>query len=193
MLGLSRGFVAIHAAAVVKNNTCLLLCGPSGTGKSTLAYACLRRGYKLLAEDVVQANVSGKSLKLWGMPWKSHLLAESLPFFPELNGKSEKLLVNGKWKVPLNLVETYPEFLVTNAENGRLIFLKKSQPGIPAALTVLSPSEARANFEAIWSWESGWQPVYEQRLEALLMPGAFCLQLGRTPDESIQALEQIFT
>jgi hypothetical protein len=191
MLGLSRGFVAIHAAAVVKNNTTLLLCGPSGTGKSTLAYACLRSGFKLLSEDVIQAKVSGKTLRLWGMPWKLHLLAESLPFFPELQGKTEKLLVNGKWKIPLDLTQNHLQSLLTNATNGRLVFLKKSHPNLPAALTHLTPEQARASFEAIWSWESGWQPQYEQRLNELLTPGAHHLQLGRTPEESVSALEQI--
>lgn len=192
MLGLSRGFVALHAAAVVNNDVCLLLCGPSGTGKSTLAYACLRHGYQLLSEDVVQANVSGKGLVLWGMPWKCHLMAESLPFFPELAGEKARLQVNGKWKVPLNLAESHPGALVTSARNGRLVFLEKSRAGVPA-LTLLSPAETRARFEAIWSWESGWQAQYEQRLNELLAAGAYQLQLGRTPDDSLQALEQIFT
>jgi predicted ATPase len=193
MLGLSRGFVAIHAAAVVKNDTCLLLCGPSGTGKSTLAYACLRQGYQLLSEDVVQANVAGDELALWGMPWKCHLMAESLPFFPELQGKTERLQVNGKMKVPLDLAETHPQSMVTLARNGRLIFMDKSQPDCPAALSPLSPAETRANFEVIWSWEGGWQVQYEERLNDLLAAGAYHLQLGRTPNESIQALEQLFT
>ena len=192
MLGLSRGFAAIHAAAVVKNDLCLLLCGPSGTGKSTLAYACLRSGYQLLSEDVVQANVAGEALVLWGMPWKCHLMAESLQFFPELAGKEERLQVNGKWKVPLNLAESYPGAMVTSARNGRLVFLEKSRAGVPAALTPLSPAEARARFEVIWSWEGGWQGRYEQRLNELLAAGAYHLQLGRTPADSIQALEQVF-
>jgi hypothetical protein len=193
MLGLSRGFIAIHAAAVVRENACLLLTGPSGTGKSTLAYACLRQGYKLLSEDAVQAKVSGDQLQLWGMPWKCHLLADSLQFFPELQGQKAQMQVNGKWKALVNLAESYPQSMIANAQNGRLVFLKKSRDGIPAQLTRLSPAETRARFEAIWSWEIGWQDNYDHRLNDLIAPGAYSLQLGRTPDESIQALDQIFT
>jgi hypothetical protein len=82
--------------------------------------------------------------------------------------------------------------MVTSTRNGRLVFLEKSRAGVPAALTPLSPAEARARFEVIWSWEGGWQGRYEQRLNELLAAGAYHLQLGRSPADSIQALEQVF-
>jgi hypothetical protein len=127
------------------------------------------------------------------MPWKCHLLADSLQFFPELQGQKAQMQVNGKWKALVNLAESYPQSMIANAQNGRLVFLKKSRDGIPAQLTRLSPAETRARFEAIWSWEIGWQDNYDHRLNDLIAPGAYSLQLGRTPDESIQALDQIFT
>ncbi|HEU0299242.1 MAG TPA: hypothetical protein VFR37_07310, partial [Longimicrobium sp.] len=43
----------LHAAGVVRGRTALLLAGPSGVGKSTLAYAALRSGLRVLSEDTV--------------------------------------------------------------------------------------------------------------------------------------------
>ena len=46
-----RGDVAIHAAAVEIAGRAVLLISPSGYGKSTLAAAFFRRGYRVLADD----------------------------------------------------------------------------------------------------------------------------------------------
>ncbi len=41
----------VHAAAIRRHTTGVLLCGDSGTGKSTLAYACARAGWTFVSDD----------------------------------------------------------------------------------------------------------------------------------------------
>ena len=56
----------LHAAAVVAGDHTLLLTGASGTGKSTMSYACAAAGFSVLAEDTVFVDLSGATLRLPG-------------------------------------------------------------------------------------------------------------------------------
>lgn len=47
----SGDFGAVHAAAVTRNNRCILLPGGSGAGKSTLTAALVAAGFELLGDD----------------------------------------------------------------------------------------------------------------------------------------------
>ena len=67
MLAVSgRWRVPLHAAAVVAGDHTLLLTGASGTGKSTMAYACAAAGFSVLGEDTVFVDLSGDTPRLWG-------------------------------------------------------------------------------------------------------------------------------
>ena len=66
----------VHAAAVAHRGHALLLAAPSGTGKSTLAYACHEAGLDLLGDDHVRVQLA-PSLRVWGWPGRVRLLAET--------------------------------------------------------------------------------------------------------------------
>jgi len=53
-----RGVLALHASAVERDGRATLLMGHSCTGKSTLAAAMLRRGFRLLADDICAVAVA---------------------------------------------------------------------------------------------------------------------------------------
>jgi len=52
--------VALHAAALVAEGKALLLLGSPGSGKTTLATALARRGFKVAADDVVLLDGTGR-------------------------------------------------------------------------------------------------------------------------------------
>lgn len=69
-----KGYLPIHASAVLYDDQALLFSGLSGSGKSTLAAAFLKRGYKVLSDDVTvirfdggkaQATSAFPQLRLW--------------------------------------------------------------------------------------------------------------------------------
>src|SRR5262249_42856450 len=72
------------AAGAVHQARCALLPGPDGAGKSTLAYACLRAGFGLLAEDIVFAAEPGDAGEVFGNARHLHLLPDAVRLFPEL-------------------------------------------------------------------------------------------------------------
>lgn len=66
-----RGLLVLHGNAIRIGDQCLVCVGASGVGKSTLAGGFLKRGYSILADDVVPIDVAGRALpgfpriKLW--------------------------------------------------------------------------------------------------------------------------------
>lgn len=66
-----RGHLVLHGNAIEVDGRCLVCVGHSGAGKSTLAAEFLRRGHRLLADDVVPVDADCRALpgfpriKLW--------------------------------------------------------------------------------------------------------------------------------
>lgn len=56
-----RGILPLHAACVQVGDGAVALAGASGMGKSTLAAAFIRRGYRILSDDVTALEVDGDS------------------------------------------------------------------------------------------------------------------------------------
>ena len=103
MLGRARGYVAFHASGVVYRNRGAVLQATAGTGKSTLAMACARLGFGVLAEDVVFARTVSGGVELWGMPWIQRLLPDAADHFSELEGVAPRLQANGEHKIEVDL------------------------------------------------------------------------------------------
>ncbi len=62
-VALARGYEALHASALASPAGVVAIAAPSGTGKTTLALALMRRGWQLFADDVLvlgaQATCTG--------------------------------------------------------------------------------------------------------------------------------------
>jgi len=190
MLSMARGYAPLHAACVVKHGVAVILQASAGIGKSTLAYACLRRGYQLLAEDVVHVKTSVRPFQLWGAPWKFHLLPDAVNFFPELAGRQALLQMNAEWKLELDLEEHRPGSTVVCAPPGPVVMLRRGTPG-QTHLEFLEPDEASRTFEVLWPWDSGWTEEHERAISSLLSKGAHYLWMNGSPDEAVEALDRL--
>jgi hypothetical protein len=68
---IQRGMLVLHGNALEKDGRAIVCMGHSGDGKSTLAYALMQRGWRLLADDLVAVSTEGMVLpgipriKLW--------------------------------------------------------------------------------------------------------------------------------
>ncbi len=54
-----RGLLPLHASAIETPRGAVLFAGPSGTGKSTLAAAFYRRGYRVIADEICALDEIG--------------------------------------------------------------------------------------------------------------------------------------
>ena len=193
MLTGGRGYVPIHASCVVRDGIGVILQAPAGTGKSTLALACARRGWGLLAEDVVFARQGPGSgvdspLDLWGMPWTQRPLPDATRFFPGLAGATARLQANGERKLELDLDEHAPGTATPHATAGPIVLLARDSGG-PTRAEWLSALAAPTEVETLWPWESGWTAAHERTAARLLEHGVLRLHLNSTPDEAVTALE----
>ena len=190
MLSLGRNFSNLHAACVVKNGVSVTLQGRNNTGKSTLAYACARRGYQVLTEDVVHIKVRPESVALWGSPWKLHLLVDAQRLFPELSGLSPALQINGEWKLEVDLESLYPQSTVVQARPGLMVLLVRGSGGL-TRVEPISREQALSHSEIIWPWQTGWTAELERGSQSLLDGGTLRLHINGTPDQAVDALDSL--
>ena len=188
MLGLARNFSNLHAACVVKNGVSVILQGRNNTGKSTLAYACARQGYQVLAEDVVFVKVRPEGVTLWGSPWKLHLLADARRLFPELSNLPPALQMNNEWKLEVDLESMFPQSTVVQARPGLVVLLARGTGGL-TRVEPIHREQAMSHSEIIWPWQTGWTDDLERGSQSLLDGGTFRLHINGTPDEAVEALD----
>jgi hypothetical protein len=71
-----RDFVVVHGALVSRGGRGLLVCGPAGAGKSTLACALWQRGFQLHGDDAATLDLEGRQAQ--AAPRRVALRASSL-------------------------------------------------------------------------------------------------------------------
>lgn len=90
-----------HCAALVSSGIAILLSGPPGVGKSTLAYAGSFRGFGVMAEDVVWIQQRPR-FRVWGLAPAVRLPPESGRFFAALGrGPTDRRNSEHKMTIPL--------------------------------------------------------------------------------------------
>jgi len=91
----SLHFTPLHAACVARDDRGILLCGDSGAGKSSLAYACARAGWTLVSDDSVHA-VNSDPTWVVGNPTQVYLRPGVSELFPEVGERPRETAPNGK-------------------------------------------------------------------------------------------------
>jgi hypothetical protein len=95
-----RGFVCLHASAVVIDGRAVVFAGPAGSGKSTTAAAFVRRGFAALSDDIAAISTNAGTvtvqpafpqLCLW--PESAVALRSSVEALPRLVPDAEKRYV----------------------------------------------------------------------------------------------------
>jgi hypothetical protein len=116
----------IHAACVSLGGTGILLCGDSGTGKTTLSYACARAGWTYITDDG-SFLVHGRDDRLVvGNCAQVRFRPTAEAFFPELRGRGvmERAGV-GKPSMEMATEENAEISTSNSAPVGRIVFLKR--------------------------------------------------------------------
>jgi hypothetical protein len=183
------GFVGMHGACVLPpdQQSGMMLRAHSGVGKSVLAYACLQRGFRLLAEDVTWLELrEGQLLAAWGAPWLLHLRPEAVALFPELKRYGVYSRPTGVAKLALPLPELFPAQLATRAPLAALCFLAR-HAGHASQLEPLAPAAAQALLRATEGEELD-APRYEAGLAALLRYPAYLFHVGADLDTAVRML-----
>ena len=176
----------LHAAAVACRSHALLLAAPSGTGKSTLAFACHAAGLDLLGDDHVRMQLE-PSLRVWGWPARVRLLAET----------AERL---GTDVAPAHALDRKGKTVVDARDGMRAARLVAhdatvcvlSRDGGPIALEPLSPAAVARALEAQLApgfdrFPARWPAV----VHALASRGGWRLNLSRDPNDAVPVVRDL--
>jgi hypothetical protein len=127
----------VHAAAVALRGHALLFAAPSGTGKSTLAYACHAAGLDILGDDHVRVQLE-PTLRVWGWPARVRLFPETA----ERMGAEHSTMQtsNGKRKA---VIDARRGMSAARLVAGEATVCVLSRDGGPLGLEPLSSTDAR--------------------------------------------------
>ena len=169
------GRTPVHAAGLVIEDAAVLVAGPSGSGKSSLALAAAMRGVPVLSDDTVYVQLAPQ-LRVWGWPGAIHVFPEDAP------GAGHRIRVRaGKHKAALHAQAkaTGP------CDKAAVVLLGR---GDRARLSRVSADETR---RALSRLEPGFDLLQDQSaaaVEALTKSGAWQLDLTGDPAEAIELL-----
>lgn len=179
----------LHAAAVAWNGRALLLTGADGAGKSTLAYACVRAGAQLLAEDMVCVEEEDGSLTGWGDSRFLHLLPDAVRFFPELQHMPDAEQFNGETKRRIRTAEIRQRAGISHCDLWGVCSLQQSGE---------SRSHLRdadlAHIRRVLTQFKGDplvdQPAMQAAVDRLLQTQAAHLEVGTDLDQAVDTLRE---
>lgn len=141
----------VHAACVAKAGRGVLLCGASGTGKTSLAYFCARNGWTYVSDNESWI-VRERGTLVVGNPGRIRFRENAVELFPELKGNQARRHWNGKMSIEVAPTgDTAGQCCAT-----QVVFLRR-QPEEPSTIRELTADEVVESFLAE-------APVYEDEV-----------------------------
>jgi hypothetical protein len=114
----------------------VLLCGESGAGKSSLAFACARNGWTFLSDDSSAIIRKRRGRVVVGNPCQMRFRESAVELFPEL--KEQRVTPRATGKMAIELATAILPEIATQAECqvDYIVFLNRREPAPPSFLSV---------------------------------------------------------
>ncbi len=184
----SLGFAEMHASCVASGPQGLILLGPSRCGKSTLAMALTRVGFKFLSDDRTFCSLKQGKLVAWAPPRPLKLRPDAACWFDDLRDREPTDVQNGERVFhfdpgPERTAQCVPQMLV---------FLERDLPA-GFVRTAMPRTRARSCIERDLLAESP-EAVQRQEeiLDHLLSLPRFTVRYGGSPQEVADQLAALF-
>jgi len=181
---------SVHAACLVLDGHGVLLAGDSGAGKSSLAYACARRGWTYCSDDGSSLVRRGSGRTVIGNPSLFRFRSTAGELFPEFRGMKDHRRGNGKPTIEVSTsslptIRTTPE-----ASVDYLVFLDRSAGG-DARLHRIPAAEALKRLY-FCPWPTELPSTGEQRAAVERLAGAPAYELHyRDLDSAVDVLSKL--
>jgi hypothetical protein len=131
----------LHASCIALNDRAVVLCGDSGAGKTSLAYACARRGWHYLADDAAHIVRSSHDHCVVGRPYTIRFRESARSLFPELNRFTASRRPSGKIDFEIETRELGVS-IALNHPASHIVFLRREHRSIAAHLKPFPRQEA---------------------------------------------------
>jgi len=184
----SVGLVELHASCVASGEQGLILLGPSLCGKSTLAMALTKTGFRFLSDDRTFCSVKDGELVAWGLPRPLKLRPDTGAWFDDFRDREPTDIQNG------DRVFHFDPGLqrASQCEPRLLTFLERDESTV-FEMTPMTCSQARSQIEQDLLAESSEAlRVQEETLEQLLSVPSVVLRYGGRPQHVAEQLAVSF-
>ena len=187
-----RHLITLHAACVRFRDRGMLLAGVSGAGKSSLAYACSRRGWTYVSDDASAFRRNARIPTVIGHPHKFRFREPVGQLFPEFKDLKSTLRAYGKPTIEVQTQSIEGILTKDESEIDAIVFLNRRdhRPGPPALLPIPTEEAWKRLSFSVWSIQ---MPAFEERLaalESLLEISTFELRYAEF-DPAIDLLEDL--
>jgi hypothetical protein len=135
----ARHFAQVHGACVSLRRQGVILCGESGAGKTCLAYACARAGWRLVSGDAIQIARSSAGSHIVGRPYTLRFRESARLLFPELRSFPASLSLHGKADIEVETADLAIDSEL-ETEASHVVFLNR-EPGVRAPFLDAVPFE----------------------------------------------------
>ncbi len=138
----------LHAACVRLEDQGVLLCGDSGAGKSSLAYACARRGWTYISDDTSSLIRSRKQPTIVGNPYQFRFREAGVELFPELAKQDVTRRGTGEFAIEL-ATATLPEITTDLTSSVEYVVFLNRRNANPPSLVPFSQETAMSWFDQL--------------------------------------------
>ncbi len=137
----ARHLTPLHASCAALHGRAVLLCGDSGAGKTSLAYACARKGWTYLSDDATHIVRGRDDHAVVGRPFRIRFRESARLLFPELSRFTPERRPNGKLDFE---IETHALGMEVALESNatHLVFLNRHHESAPARFEPFARGEA---------------------------------------------------
>jgi len=141
ILLVSSYLTPVHGACVELDGHGVLLCGDSGAGKSSLAYACAQNGWKFLSDDSSCLVRKRPGRIVVGNPYQMRFRESAVDLFPELIHQRVTPRATGEMAIELATATSREISLISECSVEYVVFLNRFDD-LPAGLSLFSRARA---------------------------------------------------
>jgi Domain of unknown function (DUF4351) len=131
----------VHASCIALNGRAVLLCGDAGAGKTSLAYACARKGWTYLSDDATHIVRGRADRAVVGRPFRIRFRESASRLFPELKQFTPERRPNGKLDIEVE-TEALGISVALESNASHVVFLNRQDEFARAKVEPFAPTEA---------------------------------------------------
>ena len=185
----NRYTAPIHAACVARDGHGVMLCGYSGAGKSSLAFACARAGWTYTTDDACFLVHGGKERQVLGNCHILRLRPTAQALFAEVKGRPITPRAKGKPSIELSTASLPGVVTAAEARIDSVVFLNRKDADAQQLLP-FSAESARSYVARHLSGEESLRGEQIASIEKLLAAEIFELRY-HDMDWAINRLERL--